>query len=162
MWDGEEPIGICVFTSAPLALSQRNRFFNRRGGWSRLRIKLIDRQLVMLSRIVLHPSYRGLGLAPWFVRKSCESVGWPWVECLSEMGHFNPFLERAGFVRVGESKPDRSNRDGHSAIYGARMKNGKKPKLTSSSHRKSRYARPVYYIFDNRGDDEQDVLDESG
>jgi len=111
---------------------------------------VLNQNLVMLARIVLHPAYRGLGLAPWFVERSCRSTDWPWIEVLSEMGRFNPFLEKAGFIRVGVSGEGSKNLAGHSVIYGAPMKSGNKKLLSKMTHRKSRYARPVYYVFDNR------------
>lgn len=147
-----DPIGICVFTSAPLALSQRNRFFGRSPRRTRASVRAIDRQIVMLSRVVLHPSWRGAGVASLFVRRSCEACPWPWIETLAEMGHLNPLFERAGFVRVGTTRAKRTTRRGHSAIYGAPTHHGRrKPAVTRETFAKSRHARPVYYIFDNRG-----------
>jgi ABC-type lipoprotein export system ATPase subunit len=158
---GDEPVGICVFTSPPLALSQRGRYFGLHGGWSRTNLQALGAQLVTLSRVVLHPTYRGAGLAAWFIRESCRSGRWPWVEALAQMGHVNPFFEKAGFVRVGASKPPRRSRREHSAIYGGsnhgrrnginrRHRRTQEGNLTQETHEKSRHARPVYYIFDNR------------
>ncbi|QDU78616.1 hypothetical protein Pla110_03200 [Polystyrenella longa] len=110
----------------------------------------VDRQVVMLSRIVLHPDYRGLGLAHRFVRESCHTTSWPWIECLSEMGRFNSFLERAGFQRIGVCGKGRAGLQQHSALYGTRKRHGKKRTLTKSTFEKSRYARPIYYLLDNR------------
>jgi ABC-type lipoprotein export system ATPase subunit len=151
----DEAVGICVFTSPPLALSQRSRFFGLRGGWSGTALRALNAQLVTLSRVVLHPTYRGAGLAAWFIRESCRSGPWPWVEALAQMGHVNPFFEKAGFVRVGSSQSPRRSRRGHSAIYGG-SKHGRRdrqnrPKgLSQETHEKSRHAEPVYYVFDNR------------
>jgi len=68
------------------------------------------------------------------------------------MGHINPFFEKAGFVRVGVSrnKGVRSIAQ-HSAIYGNKLRtHGRKKLVSKETHEKSRYAEPVYYIFDNR------------
>ena len=153
------PIGICLFTSAPHALSMRNRFFGQRPRWSRTALRLRDRQIVMLSRVVLHPAWRGAGLAADFVRASCRLCPWPWIETLTQMGHINPFFERAGFTRVGTSTGRRkqagrrTSRSQHSAIYGKRhTAHAPRRLLSPETHRKSRYAAPVYYIFDNRRD----------
>ena len=156
LWDQQEPVGICVFTTPPLSLRPRNQFFNRKGSWTRLKLQQLNRQIVMLSRIVLHPDYRGLGLAHRFVRASCQMMNWAWIECLSEMGHFNPFLERAGFQRIGSCGAGKRNgnkhfsRVDHSALYGTKIIDGQKRNITKTTHEKSRYARPVYYLFDNR------------
>ncbi len=148
LWHGEEKIGICVFASPPISLSQRNKFFGLHGRWSRTPLRALNSQLVTLSRVVLHPSYRGAGLAAWFIRESCRACPWSWIETLAQMGHLNPFFEKAGFVRVGVTQSKNQSRRGHSAIYGGN-RNGQ-TKISQETHEKSRHAQPVYYIFDNR------------
>lgn len=154
LWHGERPVGICVFTTAPLSLAGRNRYFGRSGVWTKLNIRAMNRQLVMLSRVVLHPTYRGAGIATAFVRKSCEACPFPWIESLAQMGHINPFFEKAGFVRIDVPRRRHGCREGHSAIYGApeRRANGQISKrlVTATTHAKSRYSEPIYYVFDNR------------
>jgi len=151
LWHHDEPIGLCVFASPARALKQRSRFFGLSGGWSRVRLQALNQQLVTLSRVVLHPTYRGAGLAAAFIRASCQSCTWPWIEALAEMGHINPFFERAGFVRVGVTAPTQRSRAGHSALYGAqRDHTGRQRLITTESYEKSRHAQPVYYLYDNR------------
>lgn len=147
---GDEPIGICVFTAPPLALAQRKQFFGLSGKWSRVKFQSLNRQLVNLSRVVLHPTYRGAGIAAPFIRASCEMCPFPWIESLAQMGGLNPFFEKAGFVRVGTSPRRKQTRQQHSALYGTRSKHGRKPIVTQETHNKSRYADPVYFVFDNR------------
>jgi len=110
-------------------------------------LKALNAQMAMLSRVVLHPTYRGAGLAAAFIRASCRSCPWPWIETLTEMGHVHPFFEQAGFTRVGVSSSVRRSRAAHSALYAGR-KSGRLVSL--ETHEKSRYAEPVYYVFDNR------------
>jgi len=161
LWHGREPIGICVFTSPALALAQRSRYFGLSGRWSKVRVQALNRQLVTLSRVVLHPTYRGAGIAAAFIRASCRSCPWPWIESLAEMGRLNPFFERAGFRRVGvnvsrslgsDRDTGKRSRAKHSAIYGGRRHGETRRRLvTVETHEKSRYAEPAYFIFDNRG-----------
>jgi hypothetical protein len=67
------------------------------------------------------------------------------------MGHFHPFFEKAGFVRVGVSAAQRGSRADHSALYvGRTSKSSRRQLLSAESHEKSRYAEPVYYVYDNR------------
>src|SRR5690606_35533419 len=110
LWHAEEPVGISVLTTPPVSLSQRNRFFGLRGRWNRTQLRALNSQLVMLSRVVLHPTFRGAGVASAFIRRSCELCPYPWIETLTRMGHVNPFFERAGFVRVGQSSPPQRSR----------------------------------------------------
>ena len=93
--------------------------------------------------MVLHPTYRGAGIAAGFVRWACQTSPVPWIETLTAMGHANPVFERAGFVRAGVV---RKPRDGKG--YGGQF--GPTGKCDGESRRKSRWSEPVYYVFDNR------------
>lgn len=149
LWHGDEPIGICVFVVPPMSLKRRNEFFGRSGRWDRTALKLMNDRLVLLQRVVIHPTYRGAGIAARFVRQSCELCGYDWIETLTQMGHINPFFEKAGFLRVGATHCRGRSRRDHSALYGGRgRKRGQG--VTRETFEKSRYAHPVYYIFDNR------------
>jgi N-acetylglutamate synthase-like GNAT family acetyltransferase len=105
----------------------------------------LNQQLWVLSRVVIHPTYRGAGLASDFVRVSCETCPVPWIETLSAMGHLNPFFERAGFHRVGvihKEKP--MNAKAYASLYGSRC-------LTEETVKKSERSEPVYYVFRRNG-----------
>lgn len=152
LWHGDEPVGICVMTAPAVSLSRRNQFFGKPGKWAQAAMQSLNHQLVTLSRVVLHPTYRGAGLAAAFIRQSCLACPWPWIETLTQMGHINPVFEKAGFQRIGATKTARRSRRHHSALYGSGSKtHGKKPNLLSKeTSEKSRHAEPIYYIFDNR------------
>ncbi len=153
LWHGAEPIGICVFATPAKSLRQRSRYFGLSGSWSRARLQALNAQLVTLARVVLHPSYRGAGLAAEFIRVSCHSCRWPWIEALAGMGQLNPFFERAGFVAVGDGQVRDGSRRKHSDLYGVQHgQDGRKKLISRESYEKSRYASPVYYVFDNRRD----------
>jgi hypothetical protein len=97
--------------------------------------------------VVLHPTYRGAGIAAAFVRRACWTCPVDWVETLSAMGQVNPFFERAGFVRVGVIRKNegKARRGAYGAIYG-----GKEVRVSAETAAKSRFSEPVYYVFDNR------------
>ena len=87
------------------------------------------------------------------VRRSCECCGFPWIETLAEMGHINPFFEKAGFQKVAVPPGVRGNRVEHSALYGSTRRvadRRQRPQLSEETHQKSRFAEPVYFVFDNR------------
>jgi len=94
----------------------------------------------VLSRVVLHPTYRGAGIAAAFVRRACETCPIPWIETLTAMGRANPFFERAGFTRVGVIRKSKTTG------YGAYTRN----RVSAETLAKSRFSEPVYYVFDNR------------
>ena len=87
------------------ALTLRSRFFGLANPRSRVALSALNEQLWLLQRVVIHPTYRGAGIAAAFVRRACELCPADWVETLSVMGHANPVFERAGFTRVGAARP---------------------------------------------------------
>jgi N-acetylglutamate synthase-like GNAT family acetyltransferase len=121
-------------------LTLRSEFFGLHRPRSREHLAALNRQLWVLARVVVHPTYRGAGVAASFVRRACATCPVPWIETLSAMGQFNPFFERAGFVRVGVIRKARSG--SARGAYGGRV--------SAESAGKSRFSEPVYYVFDNR------------
>ena len=102
----------------------------------------MNRQLWLLSRVVLHPTYRGAGIAAAFVRKACETCPVPWIETLSALGQSNPLFERAGFVRVGVVRKEKPGSLVEAFGCGR--------KVSAEATMKSWFSEPVYYVFDNR------------
>jgi GNAT superfamily N-acetyltransferase len=145
---GDEPVGICVFTTPAASLSLRTRLFGLQGPRSRLALTALNEQLWLLARVVLHPTYRGAGLAADFVRQACTSCPVPWIETLSAMGHANPFFERAGFTRVGVIR--KASRERQRPVYGGQY-GSRTTTVSQATITKSRFSEPVYYVFDNRG-----------
>jgi GNAT superfamily N-acetyltransferase len=145
LWHNDTPIGICVFCAPAAALRLRNQFFGRLRVESK-NLKLLNRQLWLLARVVVHPTYRGAGIAAAFIRRSCATCPVPWIETLTALGHLNPVFERAGFRRVGVvRKRDRRLSAGtHAGIY------GRGRRLSEETVRKCLRSEPVYYVFDNR------------
>ena len=137
----ERPIGIAVFTAPPISLAGRNRFFGCRGSCSRLSLRMMNAQLTLLQRLVLHPSYRGAGLAVPFLETACDRTGTAWVETLTGLGETHPVFERAGFIRVGRVALPRHKRSrkGHSALFGGTP-------VSVETFRKSNAATPSYFI----------------
>lgn len=136
-----EPIGICVFTAPAASLTLRSHYFGLKNPRSRIALTALNEQLWLLSRVVLHPTYRGAGIAAKFVRDVCESCPVPWIETLSAMGHANPFFERAGFQRIGVIRKSKTKQ------YGGQYTRGSCSQQTTE---KCRHSEPVYYVFDNR------------
>ncbi|NNJ27124.1 hypothetical protein [Alienimonas chondri] len=150
-----EPVGIALFCSPPLSLRGRNQYFGTGSRWTSAGLKAMNAQLVTLSRVVLHPTYRGCSLAAPFVAAACDACPFPWIESLTQLGQTHPFLERSGFVKLPvEPAPSRSSKPNdlrqHSALYGAGGRGKKKATLSAVSHAKSRHAAPAYLIRDNR------------
>lgn len=103
---------------------------------SAVALAALNKQLWLLQRVVLHPTWRGAGIAAGFVRRACELCPARWIETLSAMGQINPFFEKAGFERVGIIR-----RNGESGASAKR--------LSAECRAKSRFSEPVYYVFAN-------------
>jgi GNAT superfamily N-acetyltransferase len=71
------------------------------------RIKWLNANVRCISRIVVDPRYRGIGLAVRLVRQTLPLAGVPIVEALAAMGEVNPFFERAGMRRFDSEIPAR-------------------------------------------------------
>lgn len=144
LWHGREPVGVCVFGTPAASLSLRTRFFGLRDPRSGAALSALNEQLWLLQRVVIHPTYRGAGIAAAFVRRACRLCPVDWIETLSAMGQANPFFERAGFTRVGVIRKTGGRTAGQGA-YGS-----KRNRVSAETAMKSRFSEPVYYVLDNR------------
>jgi ABC-type lipoprotein export system ATPase subunit/GNAT superfamily N-acetyltransferase len=145
LWHEREPIGVCVFATPAASLGLRSRCFDLKGARSRVALTALNRQLWLLSRVVLHPTYRGAGVGSAFVRRALETCPVAWIETLSAMGHANPFFERAGFKRIGVIRKQKKLKSRYGGMYAR-----KGLRVSDETVQKSRFSEPVYYVFDNR------------
>lgn len=73
------------------------------GGRFRLRDRtlaaaLLNKEVRCIARVVVHPQYRGLGLAVALVREALRTAEVPYVEALAAMGRVHPFFAQAGMT----------------------------------------------------------------
>jgi hypothetical protein len=92
------PVGVIVYSNAPVVLELRNiatgHIF---AGLDRsTQLELINASIRRISRVIIEPRFRGLGLAERLVRETMPIVNVPIVEALAVMGWINPLFERAG------------------------------------------------------------------
>ncbi|HUU95999.1 MAG TPA: hypothetical protein VM487_09675 [Phycisphaerae bacterium] len=99
---GGHPCGIVVYSHPPLELSLRNRATD--GRFIR-NPTLLNREVRILRRLVIHSDLRGCGLGHWLVSRTLPQVGTRFVECLASMGMVNPVFEKAGMKRLGQCAP---------------------------------------------------------
>lgn len=95
---GGELLGVVVYGHSPLELSLRNE---ATGGRFVGDAALLNREMRILRRLVVHPDVRGCGLGRWLVAQTLPRAGTRYVECLAAMGLVNPVFEKAGMRRVG-------------------------------------------------------------
>ncbi len=65
---------------------------------ARDRAVALSAELRCISRVVVHPQWRGLGLAVRLVKASLSDPQTPFTEALAAMGRVHPFFERAGMT----------------------------------------------------------------
>ncbi len=92
------PVGIIVYSLPPLNSRLRNVATNNRYVIDDVRAKMIllNREIRTISRVIVHPVFRGIGLASLIVKYTLPKVGTRFVEASAVMGRFNPFFEKAG------------------------------------------------------------------
>jgi len=95
-------VAVIVYSRSPLSLAARDRATGgryRTGGLGRVATAdLINRELRIISRVVVAPNWRGLGLASRLVAETLGEVGTPYVEALAAMGEMHPMFVRAGMT----------------------------------------------------------------
>ena len=95
-------IGVIVYSRSPLSLGARDRATGgryRTAGFGRVATgRLINRELRIISRVVIAPNWRGLGLAGRLAAETMPQVGTPYVEALAAMGEMHPMFVRAGMT----------------------------------------------------------------
>ncbi len=62
---------------------------------------LLNAEIECISRVVVHPLFRGCALARRLVGRALLEAETPLVECLASMGHYHAFLRLAGMSEIG-------------------------------------------------------------
>ncbi len=70
-------------------------------------MELLNSNVRCISRVVIEPRFRGLGLASRLVRETVGLMGVPIVEALAVMGAINRFFEKAGMRAFRGERPER-------------------------------------------------------
>jgi len=67
----------------------------------------LNKELCTISRIVIHPKFRSIGLAQKLIRETLPLIGTTYVEMVAVMPLYNPFAERAGMEKVTFNPPSK-------------------------------------------------------
>ncbi len=95
---GRRPAGVIVYTmpNARLALRSVATGGVFRGLDRQTELKLLNRHVRCIARVIIDPRFRGIGLAVRLVRETMPRLNVPIIEALGVMPLVNPFLEKAG------------------------------------------------------------------
>jgi ABC-type transport system involved in cytochrome c biogenesis ATPase subunit/GNAT superfamily N-acetyltransferase len=100
---GDSLIGVIVYSMSYLNLKPRNMVFGDRYVYTPgdlYKARLINEEIARISRVVIHPKFRGIGLGEYLVKETLPKVNARVVEVLAVMAKYNPFFEGAGMLRV--------------------------------------------------------------
>jgi hypothetical protein len=74
-------------------------------------MKQLQKEVCVVSRVIIHPKYRSIGLGEKLVKETLAFAGTPCVEAVAVMAKYNPFFEKAGMQKIAESKPGKAVTD---------------------------------------------------
>lgn len=95
------PVAVLVESYPSLSCVLRNHATGGRyTGWSDRSAagRLLNAEVRCISRVVVHPQWRGLGLAVRLVRRALDTATTPYTEALAAMGRVHPFFALAGMT----------------------------------------------------------------
>jgi len=95
----DELCGVIVYSYPPPITFGRSRVW--KGTFHQL-----QKEMSTITRVVVHPKYRTMGLGVKLVKETLPLAGTSYVETLAVMAKHNPFFERAGMQKIMESKPN--------------------------------------------------------
>lgn len=64
----------------------------------------LNRSILRLSRIVVAPELRQIGMANWLINEMINRVTVPYIECSTSMARYSPFLSKAGFLETPQAQ----------------------------------------------------------
>jgi hypothetical protein len=106
---GVKTVGVIVYRMPSMGCELRNAamggFF---AGFDRVTgLSLVNKNVRCISRVIIEPRFRGIGLASRLVRETLAETGVAIVEAIAEMGMVNPFFEKAGMKAYTGKLPAR-------------------------------------------------------
>ena len=101
-------VAVAVLSYPTIRSTPRERTLALRDLSPRQRAAFVNGHVRTISRVVVHPQFRGLGLASELVRKLIDVCPVRYVEASAVMAHVHPFFAAAGMRRVDvdDSEPN--------------------------------------------------------
>jgi len=99
-------VGVAVLSWPTPCNAGRQAWFNTRDSPFGQRLSWINQHLRTISRVILHPQFRGIGLATDLVRYTLAHAPTRFTEATARLAMVHPFFERAGMTRVSISSSE--------------------------------------------------------
>lgn len=98
----EPIIGVIIYSMPACSVQLRNIATN--GLFTKLgppdaMMQMVNNNIRTISRVVIEPRYRALGLSYELVKETMPLLNMPYIEALAVMGRVNPFFEKAGMMK---------------------------------------------------------------
>jgi hypothetical protein len=93
-------IGVVVLSYPTPSLRARDRTFLLSGPRYGAKLRWINAHVRTISRVIVHPQFRALGIASSLVRRVLLDCPVRYVESVAAMGVVHPFFVRAGMIYV--------------------------------------------------------------
>jgi ABC-type ATPase with predicted acetyltransferase domain len=103
--DSPRVVAVAVLSHPMRIATGRRRAIGLRGSMGD-DLRFINRYVRTISRVIVHPQFRALGLSSRLVRWVCKNCQTRYVEALAQMGWAIPFFERAGMRRFDPPTPN--------------------------------------------------------
>ncbi|MDH7564709.1 MAG: ATP-binding cassette domain-containing protein [Candidatus Bathyarchaeota archaeon] len=97
----KELSGVIVYSYPPPTAFGRSKIW--KGNTQEL-----QNEISTISRVILHPKYRTIGLGTKSVKETLLRAETPYVETIAVMAKYNPFFEKAGMQKIAESQPSKN------------------------------------------------------
>jgi predicted GNAT family acetyltransferase len=108
----ERLAGVLVESFPGLNCAMRNRALARRyaGADKRLVAETLNAEMRTIARVIVHPAFRGIGLAEALVRQALATAQTEYVEARAAMGRVHPFFRRAGMAEYARPRDEAEER----------------------------------------------------
>lgn len=105
----KKAVGVIVYTMPSMSLELRSIALSDilTGLDKRTRLSVINKNIRTISRVIIEPRFRNLGLATAIVKETLGLLDVPIIEAMAVMGLVNPFFEKAGMTAYKAPIPAR-------------------------------------------------------
>lgn len=92
---GDRIVGVIIYSNSPLSCKPRNQYLGHVPT-----AEEINKDFVIISRVVVLPKFRGIGLAIKLVKETLPLIKKKYVETIAVMARYNSFFAKAGMTEV--------------------------------------------------------------